>query len=256
MRPLSQVLARGLAATGLGLCAWEGAIGLFGIPTYIVPHVWSVGESLYKHWTYLSRHCLVTLGESTCGAAIGIMGGILVGASLANSRIARWLAEPYLVAFQSFPREALAPLLVVWFGFGVIPKIVMASLICFFPMALAALSAFLKTPRELCDLLWAQGATPWQLFIFVRVPNAVPSLVGGAKVALPLAVIGAVIGEFIGGSQGLGYIVATSAGQSDTPLLFSALVLLGVIGLSTLALIRTLEHLVRRRFFGHLQDFN
>ena len=168
-------------------------------------------------------------------------------------RHARWIGEPYLIALQSFPREALAPLLVVWFGFGYAPKIIMSSLICFCPMAISSVATFSITPREMVDLLRAQGATRLQIFWYIRIPYAIPSLVAALRVALPLAVIGAVIGEFIGGSSGLGYVIATESAHANTALVLAAIVLLALLGTSLTGLVSIVTAIAQRRFVLHLE---
>ncbi|MFN0017166.1 MAG: ABC transporter permease [Pirellulaceae bacterium] len=242
-------------ASIIAIIVWELLIFVLRIPPYLLPHFHTVVAELVAQWSYLFGHFLTTLTETVVGAAIGISAGVLVGGLLAFCRPARWIGEPYLVALQSFPREALAPLLVVWFGFGYAPKIVMSSVICFCPMAIASTVTFSTAPRDMIDLLRCQGATGWQIFRYVRVPYAIPALVAGLRVAVPLSVIGAVIGEFIGGSSGLGYVIATGSAQANTPLVFAAILLLGAMGLSITGILSLLSKVAQRRFVSHLETF-
>jgi NitT/TauT family transport system permease protein len=175
--------------------------------------------------------------------------GFLLGALTAYSRRVRWIVEPYLTVFQSFPREAFFPLLVVWLGFGHFPKIVNAGLLSFFPMAVVTLSGLSDTRDEYIRLLESWNASRLEQFIFCRLPAAVPSLLGGLRVALPLALIGAVLGEFLGGNDGLGYIIISSGSAFRVDRTFAAIVVLAAGGMIIVALVDAIRFLALRRFY-------
>ncbi|MEM9457696.1 MAG: ABC transporter permease subunit [Myxococcota bacterium] len=251
---MTRIAVRSLVSLLAGLLLWQLLIWLFAPPLYVLPPPSQVFTALFDDRAYLAEHARITFVEVILGGLWGIGGGLLVGGALAWSRVARWLGEPYLVALQSFPREALAPLFIVWLGMGLLPRVVMAAMISFFPMAIASLSSLLHTPSTYVKMLESQGATKYQIFRYVRVPSAIPEMISGVKVALPLSVVGAVIGEFMGGSGGLGYVIATSSAAFDTPRTFAALIILAFFGALLLGLIALVERLVFGRYLMHFRE--
>lgn len=240
---VSSLVAAGLWA--LAHAALQPPEYLFPAPAAVLTSTWESKALLWHHGTY-------TAFTASCGGAIGAVAGISVGYTLAFFRPVRWVAEPYLLAFQAFPREALAPLLAVWLGFGAAPKIVLSALICFFPVALSTLDGATRVRLEFRDLLRAHGASRWQVVWNVDVPSSIPAILSGLRVGLPLALIGAVIGEFLGGSRGLGYLVSVASVRLNTPLVFSCLVCLAGLGASLLLISDLLARIARPRFLNHL----
>lgn len=230
------------------LAAWEIVIVVFDVPAYVLPVPTQVlGTLLNEHDWYLG-HTTVTLINMTTGGFIGISIGIVLGLLVAYSRVLLWIIEPYLVIFQSFPREALIPVIVVWLGFGHAPKIMNAALLSFFPMALITLNSLLDTRVEYLELVRNWGATKWQEFIHCRLPYAIQPIVGGLKITIPLALIGAVLGEFMGGSEGLGHVIVSSGANFRMDRSFAALVVLSLIGVLSLASVHWLQDVVLKRF--------
>lgn len=236
----------------MGLCVWAGVCVLFSIPKYLLPPPWAVFSEFLNWFSYLIPHALITLLEVFFGSAIAVIVGLGVGVSLSIIQPLRWLLEPYLAALQAFPKEAIAPLLVVWLGFGLMPKVFMSSLLATLPIALGSLTALSNTPKELVNFLRAQGANNLEIFWYVRLPSAVPGIFASLRIALPLAVIGAVLGEYMGGSKGLGYVVATASAENKTARVFAALILLGFIGMAGIIVLRLVQRSMRARYFNHL----
>ena len=230
------------------LLGWQTTVTLLGIPHYVLPSPVRVFSTLVEESGMYSAHARVTLENMLAGAAIGIGLGVAVGFLIAYSRTLLWLCEPYLVIFQSFPREALIPVIVVWLGFGSGPKVVNAALLSFFPIALVTINNLLDTRAEYLELVRSWGASKRQEFLYCRLPYALQSIVGGLKISLPLALIGAVLGEFMGGNEGLGHVIVSSGANFRLDRSFAALVVLAGIGMITLAAVRLLQDRVFARF--------
>jgi ABC-type nitrate/sulfonate/bicarbonate transport system permease component len=231
------------------LVGWWGAVRVFRIAPYLLPDPLTVLTTLESEWSSFLGAAGSTFSNMLIGGGIGISLGFLTGALAAYSRRIRWIVEPYLTVFQSFPREAFFPLLVVWLGFGHMPKIVNAGLLSFFPMAIVALSSLSDTRDDYIRLLESWNASRLQTYVFCRVPSALPSLLGGLRVSLPLALIGAVLGEFLGGSEGLGYIIVSSGSAFRVDRVFAAIVVLAMGGMTLVALVDTVRFTVLRRYY-------
>jgi NitT/TauT family transport system permease protein len=209
--------------------AWWAAIGIFNIPDYLLPTPEQVGAAFAQQPGYLLDNAQVTLAETLAGFALAAVGGVLVGALLACSRRIELALSPTLVALNAVPKVAFAPLLVMWLGFDTSPKIVMVVLVCFFPVVLSTLAGLTATPADLAELARSLSASPWHTFVKIRFPAALPHIFVGLKTAMPLAVIGAVVGELSGASQGLGFVIGNST--TDTGLAFAAIALLALISI-------------------------
>jgi ABC-type nitrate/sulfonate/bicarbonate transport system permease component len=245
----SRVVAQYIGSLILLLAVWKGLIGLFHLPAYLLPPPERVFQTLSGETRAFSTAALYTLQNCLIGGAAGILCGMLIGGLVAYSRTLRWIIEPYLIVFQSFPRESLFPLFIVWLGFGVATKMVSASLLCFFPVAVLTLNGLLDVRSDYVELIRGWGATRWQEFLYCRLPAVVPILVSAVKVGFPLALIGSVLGEFIGGNRGLGYIIMSSGSAFRTDRIFAALVFLASIGLLMLVSIQLIERLLLKRFY-------
>jgi len=209
---------------------WEIVVLVTNPPTYILPSPLSVISTLVHEIGPFLSHAVSTFSNAFWGGVIGIAGGLLIGFGCALSKSARWVAEPYLTIFQSFPREAFFPLIVVWLGFGDLPKVVNAALLSMFPMAIITLDSLTNTRKDYMDLLNSWSATRLEIFVNCRLPAAVPALVGGVRVAAPLALIGAVLGEFLGGSRGLGYVIVSAGSSFRVDRAFAAIIILALGG--------------------------
>lgn len=229
-RSLVPVVATGLALVIL----WQALITVANYPAFILPGPVAVLERFVSAWAdgTLARHAVVTLVEVVLGFAAGAGLGVLVGGLLARSPVASVVLSPYLVAAQSTPILALAPLLALWFGTGLLPKVLICALIVFFPVAIATLVGLRGVDRGLLELGRSLRATRRQLLFAIEIPAALPAILGGMRVGVTLAVVGAIIAEWAGAEAGLGWLLNLARGTTfDTPLLFAALVTIALFGL-------------------------
>lgn len=196
---------------------------------------------------YYTPHILRTSLEIIIGLFLGSLLGILTGIWMGEVEFIRKLLFPYVIASQAVPKLALAPLFILWFGFGMTSKVVITALICFFPLMENTVTAIQYTDPNKVELFRVLGANRWQTLFKLKIPAGLPSIMAGFRVAVVLAVVGAVVGEFIGGSEGLGALIIASQGMMDTPLMFSVLILITMIGTFLYQLILFLE----RRLFQY-----
>ncbi|MCX5558461.1 ABC transporter permease [Streptomyces sp. NBC_00038] len=212
--------------------AWALAAAVLDVPEIILPSPADVLDAFLRVPGYLLDEAMGTLLVIVLGFALAVGAGLVIGVALAASRIVELMFAPLLVAFNAVPKVALAPLLVVWMGFGSQPKVVMALLVCFFPVVLSVAGGLTSTPVELVELARSLRASRAQTFLRFRFPSALPQIFVGLKVAMPLAAVGAVIGEFSAGDEGLGFVIMQSGANSDTALAFAAIALLGVVSVA------------------------
>lgn len=233
----------GLAAL---LVAWEAAVRILAVPGWILPPPTRVAATLVERWPVIGPQAGVTALEIVAGLLAGSAAGIAAALLMARWPLAERLAGPVLVASQALPVFAVAPLLVVWFGFGLASKVVMASLIIFFPVASAFLEGLRRTDRGLLDLARLHGATPGQRLRLVQIPSALPALASGLRVAAAVAPIGAVVGEWVGASSGLGLLILHANARMQTDTVFAALAVLAALSIALwLAVDRLTRRLVR-----------
>jgi NitT/TauT family transport system permease protein len=228
------------------LAGWQIATVVGEIPTYLLPGPIAIVEEMINRADILWKHGLVTLGEVVAGFALSVAVGIPLAVLISYSRVFERTIYPLLVSSQTIPKVAIAPLFIVWFGFGIMPKILITFLIAFFPIVIDTVVGLRSTPQEMFYLVRSMGASPWQTFWKVRLPNALPSIFGGLKVAITLAVVGAIVGEFVGADQGLGYLIQIANGNLDTRLLMGSIVVLALIGIVLFLIIEWIERLVSR----------
>jgi NitT/TauT family transport system permease protein len=230
----------------LFLCLWELIVRLGDYPPFILPSPGGVYAKflIVSNDGTLWRHTQITLVEVFGGLALGLTAATSLGYVLAKSRLVERILSPYIVASQSIPIVALAPLLVIWFGFGSLSKILVCALTLFFPVLINTIIGIRSAERDLVDLMRSLEATRWQVFTMLELPAALPVLLGGLKVGVTLSVIGAVVGEFVGADRGLGFLVNLARGLFDTPLMFVALFTLVVIAISLYAAVVVLESLL------------
>lgn len=210
---------------------WEICARYFEIPTWLLPTPSSIFSVFGDWWRELARHSLVTLYETVVGFFLAIVIGIPLAVAVVYSSILQRTIYPILLALQSVPKVAIAPLLALWIGFGALPKIIVVFLVCFFPIIVATATGLSSVPPPLMDLIRSLSASSVQTFVKVRFPTAMPHIFVGLKIAITFAVIGAVIGEFVGSEAGLGYLILASTSQSNTPLAFAALLVLTVMSI-------------------------
>jgi len=209
------------------LVLWDLAIRLFKIPAYLIPPPWEVVKQLVNEWPrLLAESWKTTLG----GFGLTIVIGIPIAMVIAYSRLVESYVYPLLVFSQSIPKVAIAPLFVVWFGFGIFPKVISAFLLGFFPVVVSTVMGFKSVEPDMLDLARSMGASRLQTFFKISLPQALPQIFSGLKVSVTLAVVGAVVGEFVGSNSGIGYVLQVANGNFDLPLMFAALVVLSSIG--------------------------
>jgi NitT/TauT family transport system permease protein len=226
------------------IIGWDLCIRLFKIPQYLIPTPWQVVQQLFREWPMLWREALPTLYATLGGFVLSALVGVPIAMWIAYSRLVESFVYPLLVFSQSVPKVAIAPLFVVWFGFGVIPKVIAAFLLGFFPVIVATVQGFKSIESDVIDLARSMGASPLKVFIKFRLPQAMPAIFSGLKVSVTLAVVGAVVGEFVGSNSGLGYVLQKANGTFDLPLMFAALVILSMIGVLLFLVLELIERWV------------
>jgi len=241
-RILEPLAAPGLAA--LILVAWQLAVPALGLSEFVLPTPLQIVGRMAKDWPLLLTHAKVTLLEVLGGFAIAVAAGISTALCIHYSRIFERAVYPLLVAEQAIPKVALAPLVVLYLGYGWAPKIFLAFLIGYFPIVVSTVVGLQSLDAAMVDLLRSMGASPWQTFVKLRLPAALPSLFGGLKLAIGLAVIGAVIGEYVAAERGLGYLQLQANSQFDTTLNFASVVTISALGVALFAILRAIENVV------------
>jgi NitT/TauT family transport system permease protein len=230
------------------LLLWELIVQVGHYPAFILPSPGLVGQKLLVVATNgtLWHHSAVTLAEVLGGLALGVAIATPLGYVLAKSLAVERAISPYLVASQAIPIVAIAPLLVIWFGPGLLSKVLISALIVFFPILINTVAGLRGVPADLRDLMRSLHATRWQMFTKLEVPAAMPVLLAGLKVGATLSVIGAVVGEFAGANAGLGVMINVADGQYDTARMFVGVLALVVMALTLYGLVALLERRVLR----------
>ncbi len=227
----------------LFLAVWSLAVAVFRLPSFILPAPVEVAERTWKAIRdgSLLYHTAATLLEVLLGMVVGIGSALLIGYALAKSRLLENLLSPYIVASQAIPVVAIAPLLVIWFGPGLASKVLICALIVFFPVLVNTLVGLRSVPENLRDLMRSMRADRRQMLRYLEAPSALPLVLGGLRIGATLAVIGAVVGEFVGSDRGLGFLVNLARGQYDTPLVFGTVLTLVLLALVLYTLVAALE---------------
>jgi NitT/TauT family transport system permease protein len=233
------------------IAGWETSVKLWAIPELILPAPTVILHNLWVNLLsgYLFPHIIATLSEVLGGFMLGSVLGIGLGFFVAQSPVAREILHPYIIASQAMPKIALAPLLVLWFGFGYLPKVIIVVLISFFPLFEATVTGLSHVNQEKLALFRLMRASSLQILLKLRVPTAVPYLFSGLRVAIVLSVVGAVVSEFIGASKGLGALIIVSQGMLDTPLMFSVFILLTAMGLFLYQFIAWIEKTYFKKYY-------
>jgi NitT/TauT family transport system permease protein len=222
---------------------WEAASNWSGLPAFILPQPGAVAARMWVAILdgTLIRHTWITLAEVLGGLSMGFILATSLGYLLAKSKTIERILSPYIVASQSIPVVAIAPLLVIWFGPGRISKVMISALIVFFPILINSIVGVRSVPQDLYDLMRSLQATRWQVFTKLEVPAALPMLLGGLKIGATLSVIGAVVGELVGADQGLGFLINIGRGIYDTTLVYVAVITLVVLALTLFSFVAALE---------------
>ena len=223
------------------LAIWEWACRQFAIPEYLLPPPTTVLATIVRRFDLLAMHTMVTTGEIIAGFLLSIVVGGVLALLIVNFRPFERAIYPLLVISQAVPKVAIAPLFIVWLGFGWEPKVLVAVLIAFFPIVVDLVAGIRSVPPSMRKLALSMGANRYVTLSKFLIPHALPHLFSGLKVAVTLAVSGAIIGEFVGADRGLGYLLLFANGQLDTNLLFATVVVLSVIGIVLFYLLLLLE---------------
>jgi NitT/TauT family transport system permease protein len=245
---LSEWLDRSALALSLAgiVVIWQFGAEAAKIPQYVLPTPSDIWASIVKHRDPLLAHSWVTLLETLAGFALSVAIGIPSAFLIVYSRFFDRVLYPILVASQAVPKVALAPILLVALGYSVLPKIIVAFLIAFFPVVVNTVSGLASVDRDTLNLMHSMGASKIDVFRKVRFPHAVPSMIAGFKVAIALAVVGAVVGEFVGSRSGLGYYMLLATGNFDTPLVFACVVFLTLMGIGLFYIVGLLDIVLGR----------
>ena len=229
----------------VSLALWEGIVRAFDVPVFIMPPPSKVAVALYRGLAsglYIG-HLRVTLVETLLGFAAGSALGFLLGTGVAMNRYVDYFLYPYIVMFQSLPKVALAPLIVIWFGLGLSSKVINAALVAFFPLLVNTMVGLRSADEERINLMRSLAASEHQIFWMLRLPNALPFVMAGLDIAMIFALIGAIVAEFVGATSGLGMLIQSMNFNMDVSGEFSVLLILSVMGL----ILNRAILLVRRR---------
>ncbi|HXW42440.1 MAG TPA: ABC transporter permease [Xanthobacteraceae bacterium] len=254
--PWRKGAAVSVALLAVILAAWQWGPQLLGVPSFIVPPLSMVAGEFVHAWRFdhLVLHTGVTVAEVLAGFALGSLLGAFVGYLLGMSPTAEFALSPYILALQIAPKVAFAPLFILWMGFTVYPKILVAILIVFFPVMVNVLTAIQTVDPDLVNLARAFTASRAQIFWKIEFPSSMPPLFAGLRIGSTLAVVGVVVGELVGGNVGLGYLLTFGEGQANTPLVFVSIVMLSVVGgiayLAVILVERRVLHYVPARSVG------
>ncbi|MER6912272.1 ABC transporter permease [Streptomyces sp. NPDC000594] len=227
-----------------GLALWWVTAAAELVEPYLVPSPGATLDVLTGRADYLWQHTWVTTYETLLGFGIAVAVGVLAAVVMVHSPTVEKTLYPVLLFAQVVPKIAVAPLFVVWLGFGITPKILIAVLIAFFPVVISMVTGLKAVDPEMLQLSATMGAGPWRTFTRIRFPASLPYLFSGLKVAVTLAVTGAVVGEFVGANEGLGYVILQANGNLDTPMLFAALLVMSLIGVVLFVLVDLAERLL------------
>jgi NitT/TauT family transport system permease protein len=246
-----------VAAAFIGfLLVWEAGVRGFGVPDYILPPPSRILADGFARWPALLNAASFTVQPMLLGYAAAVVIGVAIALGIAFSDAARQVAYPLLVFLQIVPKIAVAPLFIIWFGFGLMPKVLLVFLLSFFPVVVSALQGFRSLEAEIAELVRSTGATRWRAFVMVQLPAALPVLFGGFKVAAALAATAAVVAEFVASDRGLGYLLLEYNGNLDTAMCFAAIFVLTALGLALYGAVELAErfaipwHVSQRRSEG------
>lgn len=223
------------------LALWQAAVPVFGLSEFVLPTPWVIMERIVRDFPLLMSQAQYTLYEVVAGFIFAVAVGVPLSLGIFYWRPFERAAYPVLVALQTIPKVALAPLLVLYLGYGWAPKICLVFLISFFPIVISTVVGLKSLEKGMVSLVRSMGANEWQTFLKVRLPAALPSAFGGFKVAISLAVIGAIIGEYVASSEGLGYLQLQSNARFDITLNFATVVVISLLGVILYFIISFIE---------------
>jgi NitT/TauT family transport system permease protein len=230
------------------IALWYFTTNVLKVPSYLIPGPASVITSFRENWSSLAQESIATLREIIGGFVISVATAVPLALLVIYSPTFERFMNPLIVVSQAVPKVAVAPLFLVWFGFGEFPKMLIAALIAFFPMLISVTVGLKGLDPDMLDLARSMGAPGYRVFWKVRLPCALPNVFAGFKLAITFSVIGAVVGEFVGGDHGIGYLIQLASGAQRSDLLFAGLIVLSVMGLALFYLVEAFE---RKFVFWH-----
>lgn len=256
-RTLRSTRLHSLVLLVLLLAFWQFGVGFFNIPKFVLPPFSDVVLALYNGLAVnpFGRdsfwfHTVVTLAEVLGGFLIGSGVGLVLGMAISESDYLDELIRPYISAFQSLPKVAIAPIIVMWMGYGLESKIAIVVMLTFFPVLVTSIAGFKAVDNDRIDLLRSLSATRWQIFKKVKFPSALPYIFAGLDVAAAFAVVGAIVGEFVGAQSGLGVMIMQMDAQLDTGGSFAVFLILALMGVALTAVLRA----IRRHFLSWMPE--
>ena len=225
------------------IAAWEICVWAFGVQKWLLPAPSDIAVTLYADAGLLWRHTLATLLEIAVGFGLSLACGVALAAAIGLSRTLERAIYPFVIASQTVPIIVIAPMLLIWIGYGFAPKVIVVALISFFPIVVNMVDGLKSVDRDMVNLMRTLGASRWQIFFKAQLPTSLPYLFSGVRVAVAVSVIGAVIGEWVGSSEGLGYLMLRSKPQFLTERVFAAIAILSALGVGLFGLVGVVERL-------------
>jgi len=234
---------RTLLGFAILLAGWEALVRVFGVKLYILPPPSSVLATLWAKWPTIGTAAWYTAQPMLIGYGFAVLVGVALALSFALSRLIESIVYPQIVFLQIIPKIAIAPLFMIWFGYGLTSKVLIVFLLSFFPVVVSAVQAFRSLDPDVRDLARVTGATPVRMFFKVQVPHALPTMFTGFKVAAALAATAAVVAEFVSSDRGLGYLLVDYTNRFETSGVFAAILVLSVMGLALYAAVEVIERI-------------
>ena len=241
-RSIGRMAGQGAVFFGFFLL-WEVLVRLVGMKPVILPPPTMIFASLAKNWSYLLANTWPTFAAVSGGFLIAALFGFIIAVGIAYSRWVSELTYPFLVAAQVLPKVALAPLFLIWFGFGLTPKIVIAALIAFFPIVINTARGLNSVEPELLQYMKSLGAGWWETFVKISLPWSMPYVFAAFRISITLAVVGAVVGEFVSSDTGLGYVISYANISLDTDIMFAGIFVLSALGVALFLVVVLIERL-------------
>lgn len=232
-----------LAIFALLFVLWESAVWLFGVKEYLLPPPSKVWIEFIKRAPTVMASAWVTTQEIVAGYLLAVVVSVPLALAIASSRFMENAVYPVVVFLQIIPKIAIAPLFIIWFGFGFTPKVLLVFLLSFFPIVVASIAGFKSLDPDVMDFARTTGASRAKMFLRIRLPQALPDIFTGLKVGAALAATAAVVAEFVASDKGLGYLLLQYNGQLDTPMVFATIVLLSLIGLAVYYVVELIERI-------------
>jgi NitT/TauT family transport system permease protein len=222
---------------------WEVSVRALDVPSYLLPPPSTIFRDLLARWSRVLQNTVITTQEIVAGYALAVVVSIPLALAIAYSRVMERTVYPVIVFFQIVPKIAIAPLFIIWFGFGFTPKLLLVFLLSFFPIVVSSIAGFKSVDPEVMDLARSTGASAWLMFRKIRLPSALPSIFTGLKVAAALSATAAVVAEFVASDRGLGYLLLEFNGDLNTSMVFATIIVLSVVGLLVYYLVELIERI-------------